>query len=155
MGSIRTENKKEPGIIDYVDENTTGVRSTRAYKFYREENEAVVIADNFGFMPSIKEVQKLIDGLHKFIENATEEEIQKHNKENTEQLAAEMAPAPIQPSKRKAEAGYVYLVRADNGLIKIGKTKNIKQRLERFMVKLPYKLELLFCIESNDIGLIS
>lgn len=55
-------------------------------------------------------------------------------------------PTPI----REKEIGYVYLLRADNGLTKIGKTRSLEQRLDHFTTKLPYELELIGTIESEQ-----
>jgi len=50
-----------------------------------------------------------------------------------------------------SEKGYVYFIREDYaGRIKIGKTKDINQRLDTFNVKLPFHVELLHVIESNN-----
>ena len=53
-------------------------------------------------------------------------------------------PAP--PDK----TGYVYVLQADNGLCKIGKAKVLDKRVEQLEVQLPYDLELLVSIETDD-----
>jgi hypothetical protein len=47
-------------------------------------------------------------------------------------------------------AGYVYLIRSEHGY-KIGKTKNLNQRLSTFGLKLPFPIELVHALRSNDI----
>lgn len=140
---------REIGDIDYVCLETTHVLHTAAYMFYKEENGEVIMVDNHGFTPSKKELLKLIDGLHKYIADTTDEEIQKYNTESMEQLNMEIS-ALREPKPKKKEKGYVYLIKADNGLVKIGKTKNIEKRWNHFTTKLPYKLELLFYIDTED-----
>lgn len=50
-----------------------------------------------------------------------------------------------------SEKGYVYFLKEDYaGRIKIGKTKDINQRLDTFNVKLPFNVQLLHVIESNN-----
>lgn len=44
---------------------------------------------------------------------------------------------------------YVYFLKADNGLIKIGKTKDINNRITQLNPKLPYDLKLLHTIKTN------
>jgi hypothetical protein len=47
--------------------------------------------------------------------------------------------------------GYVYALRADNGLVKIGRTVDIEQRLKTLHTMLPYELELLHLLPSSSI----
>jgi hypothetical protein len=60
-------------------------------------------------------------------------------------------PKP-EPEKRKSKPtnGYVYLIKADNGLYKIGKSKNLHARINEFGVKLPVKTELIHSIANSD-----
>lgn len=50
-----------------------------------------------------------------------------------------------------SEKGFVYFIKEDYaGRIKIGKTKDINQRLDTFNVKLPFNVTLIHVIESNN-----
>lgn len=68
------------------------------------------------------------------------------------------APAPVVSvyssrrgqKKAKVKAGYVYLLRADNGTWKIGKTVNPHSRKKTFGVKLPFQVEFEHLIECGD-----
>src|SRR5690606_25797996 len=51
---------------------------------------------------------------------------------------------------KKASEGYVYFLLADNGLVKIGRTKNLQERLDHFTTKLPYELTLIHSIKTNN-----
>ena len=53
----------------------------------------------------------------------------------------------IKPRKIK---GFVYLLQADNGFIKIGRTINVKNRMRMLSVQLPYKTKILGVIETDD-----
>jgi len=46
--------------------------------------------------------------------------------------------------------GYVYFLQADNGLVKIGQTKILDKRIEQLAVSLPYKLQLILTIKSEQ-----
>lgn len=49
------------------------------------------------------------------------------------------------------EKGFVYFIKEDYaGRIKIGKTKDINQRLDTFNVKLPFNVTLIHVVESNN-----
>jgi hypothetical protein len=46
--------------------------------------------------------------------------------------------------------GFVYLIRAENGLYKIGKAKNISRRMQPFSVSFPMKWEIVCYFQSED-----
>lgn len=52
----------------------------------------------------------------------------------------------------KAKEGWVYLLKADNGTYKIGKTTNPHSRKRTFGVRLPFAVEYLHLIQTDDIG---
>lgn len=45
---------------------------------------------------------------------------------------------------------YVYFLTADNGLTKIGRTRNLGQRIHHFTTKLPYELKETLIIKTTD-----
>ena len=53
-------------------------------------------------------------------------------------------------NERQSRCGWVYVIQADNGLYKIGKTKDWDGRLNHFTVKLPYELVFIMRIETED-----
>lgn len=55
-----------------------------------------------------------------------------------------------QNKKKRCRRGYVYLIKADNGMYKIGKTQNLNRRIFEFGVKIPMRTELLHSFESDD-----
>lgn len=68
---------------------------------------------------------------------------------------------PIAPEVQKAinlyeergityDFGYVYLVKAENGLYKIGKSKNVAQRFKSLKTASPVKLELFLTFQTSD-----
>ena len=56
---------------------------------------------------------------------------------------------PDPPSPIPLKSGYVYLIKASNGLFKIGKAKNIKDRLKILNTMCACKLELICAIYSD------
>lgn len=59
---------------------------------------------------------------------------------------AEEKKNKISPGKK----GFVYLIRAENGLYKIGKAKNVSTRLQPFSVHFPMKWDLVHSFRSNN-----
>jgi hypothetical protein len=51
--------------------------------------------------------------------------------------------------RQKERIGYVYLLKADNGLYKIGQAKIIDRRIAQLAVSLPYELELEVAIQTE------
>ncbi len=47
------------------------------------------------------------------------------------------------------DMGVIYFLRADNGLVKIGRTTNLEARLSTLRTHLPYELEVLRIIQSD------
>lgn len=56
-------------------------------------------------------------------------------------------------TKHNITPGYVYLIQANN-LFKIGKTKNVKQRLSNLQTSNPVKLNLIGVIETDNCSLL-
>jgi hypothetical protein len=54
------------------------------------------------------------------------------------------------PQNRKQIDGYVYLIRIENGLYKIGKAKNIDERIKPFKVSFPMSWEIIHAFMSHD-----
>lgn len=60
---------------------------------------------------------------------------------------------PIKKENGKIlKPGYIYLLHASNGLYKIGKAKNVDDRLARFEVKLPLEIALIYSIQVSDMN---
>lgn len=53
----------------------------------------------------------------------------------------------LAPPKRP---GFVYLIRADNGVYKIGKTKLLGPRVNWLAVNLPYSIKVIHVIKTQD-----
>lgn len=53
-------------------------------------------------------------------------------------------------AERIKTAGYVYLLQSPTNAYKIGRTKNPKNRLETFSVKLPFEVEYVCVVQTED-----
>ena len=96
-----------------------------------------------------KESKKLIKSLIKYYDIYSEEDIEDFNNETDEEMKRSMnrkipkqEPIPIE--------GYIYLLRADNGMIKIGKTIKVENRIKQTSPKLPYDLEIVRVFKVKD-----
>lgn len=53
-------------------------------------------------------------------------------------------------NREKDRSGFVYFLKADNNLVKIGKTKRLDERIHHFSVKLPYQTQLIHSISTSN-----
>ena len=146
----------------YTTTKKEGVRSTpTAFIFVEREDGSIHIQDGQTNVMKKEEMLDLVYGMMKFIENdVTDSDIEKYNEEAFEEMMIQMAgpnwkeeqpklAKSIEPQPMKKSEGWVYFLKADNGLTKIGRTKDLKKRMYHFTVKLPYELELIHAIESD------
>lgn len=61
---------------------------------------------------------------------------------------------PVTSSKSIYKKGYVYFIRSDNGMVKIGKTQDCKQRFASITRCQPFTVEPIFIIETKDMDLL-
>lgn len=92
-----------------------------------------------------------------WIEEGIEKGILKDVPESRLQLARDIRAGirrkrvyPEDENKVKSHPGYVYLLKAENGYYKIGRTKSPKDRIKTFGVKLPFKVEFEHLIQTDD-----
>lgn len=62
----------------------------------------------------------------------------------------DIEPPEQPPEDTLPKSGYVYVLRADNGLYKIGRSVNIDGRIKRLETVLPYELELICTVKVKD-----
>ncbi len=55
-----------------------------------------------------------------------------------------------EPKAKRNGAGYIYLLKSETGYYKIGYTKDMHTRMKAFGVHLPFKVELLHTITTDD-----
>jgi len=113
--------------------------------------------DPNGIIPSLETWQEIAAEVAKFYSQVTNAEIDAYNLETLreQQKVQQGHRAPSTNHKRRhAKSGYVYLLRADNGLYKIGKTTCLDRRITELSIKLPYELELIHAVESDNIDVL-
>ncbi len=65
-------------------------------------------------------------------------------------LRSEITQLSRQSQNTNHRIGYVYLLRADNGTYKIGRTRDPNDRIRTFSVKLPFEVEYMALIQTED-----
>lgn len=70
---------------------------------------------------------------------------------NFKEEPVEKNESPVKLAEPQIEKGYIYFIQEDYaGRVKIGKTVNLDQRIENFGVKLPFNIELIHSVQSNN-----
>jgi hypothetical protein len=120
---------------------------------YDEESGGIYGVDQGGYLMTKDGLKDLIEGAEIFFsyygDGAAEEynaEVDQKREERRRKEEDFYKPKPPVP-------GYVYLLRAENGLYKIGKAKNVAKRLQPFSVHFPMKWELVHSFHSDDYGI--
>lgn len=123
-----------------------------AVTFYQESGKCLVTFED-GSMTADWVIPELRDGLEKTLENWGEAEAAMERESEIISIRAsgghfmdKATPKPSQSGSR----GYVYFLKADNGLVKIGRTKEMDERIKHLSVTLPYELELVHYIQSDN-----
>lgn len=128
-------------------------KQTKPFTFHRRDGIMIPV-DNQGFYMDRKLAEEVVKGLIDYLDNADFEVIDRRNKETLREYLDEMNEEVENENKevkrRKRVKGYVYLLKADNGLTKIGMTKELGQRMTHFTTKLPYGIEMIATIKTND-----
>ena len=116
---------------------------------YDPDNDLIGMVDQGGFFLTRAEFEELFDELRAWYDTLTDEDIEHYNRQRLEHLN----PRPKELRGHRARVprpGQVYLARADNGVYKIGYSRNALSRVKSFSAALPYKVELVHIIHSHD-----
>ena len=103
-----------------------------------------------GTVVTRKELREILDCVQPFYDKLSDEELEQHNLEQLEPRPSSHpsnnrpAPQPPQP-----KPGFVYLLRG-NDQHKIGRTKHVDDRMKQISQKLPFEIELVHAIETDD-----
>jgi hypothetical protein len=113
---------------------------------FGEHGKAWVIEHETG-MVSHKRLEEIIHMLEAGLKNTSPLEIELINDQQADSV--EQSIKTCHP-KKKDKPGYVYLIQSESGWYKIGKTSNPENRIRTFSVKLPFRVEYICLIKSNN-----
>jgi len=130
-----------------------------------EDTRLIFPKDENGLIPSYEQAQAIIEGWLKFyhfipptllelinsdteIKKVKEEQEYARRKEAYEQRMQENHLA--RRNAPRLNPGVVYLIRAENGYYKIGRTKDLETRLKALTKNSPFKLEVVHTIAVDD-----
>jgi hypothetical protein len=121
---------------------------------FDEETGGALIRNFDGYVLPPSEIHQLFELAKRAAEVYGEKEILRHNREAAARYSEEQALLHEQrraAPKRIAQPGCVYLL-GGGGYYKIGKARDPLQRTETLAVQLPYPVNLIHTIESDDYG---
>ena len=115
----------------------------------RPHKGSPVVSKPNGMLFEREDVYKMIDMLNHYLDSMDSDLIEEHNdglhhELNNEHPFKSEEEAPIDKS------GYIYLLEAETGETKIGRTKKLDERVYHFTTKLPMELKVIYYVETND-----
>lgn len=152
------------GIL--IDPNTTDLDDAAylsalkaAFAIYDEINNLGFLRD-WGNMNLSSDTDAWIDELYQSAEQAEKQqvvplddfEISAISKIRAEKERRELKLSRDVGKPSKPKPGYVYLIQSENGQYKIGKSNNPSQRCKIFGLKLPFKVELIHLVKTDDMS---
>lgn len=127
-----------------------GYQISTGYRLREDGTGRGCLHDGSGRIPTHEEWVLLKRKLDAFYANTSSVSIAIHNAQAQEEVDALLRGELGQDAVPEPIAGYVYAMLADNGLVKIGKSKTPGIRLDRLDVVLPYRMSLLCCFAADD-----
>ena len=115
-----------------------------------KKTDSIVPVDQLGIMLKHEEVKELIKVLQLYKKKFSQEFIKYSNDERLKDFYSE-GPARNVSEKRKKIMGHVYFLKSEYGTYKIGKTKQLGQRISSYK-QLPFTTELVCTVRVSDIG---
>ncbi len=120
---------------------------------FQDEDSGGIIPTWAGEVISRADFEEIVAALHRFYDNTTDAQIKDINAATgaamLNQRNQSMRQQRIVPP-RAQRRGVVYILKADNGLYKIGKTSNPDERLPRLAIQLPYPIVVVRQILTDD-----
>lgn len=136
----------------YLTGGFSGFAWGPAFMFhYDKEKDCLLLCDNNCFMVGKEAARDIIRELERFIDAYPQEGIDNQNQYAQSLIEREKKDYPdrFRESKRSSTVGYVYFVSDDQGRIKIGRARDVNDRIKEY-TKLPFEPEIVHTIKSND-----
>ena len=108
------------------------------------------IADCTQQIISREDFEWLVKTASKFYANHSDYEIAGINLEIREGLLGPTDKPTEKREPKRRDYGFVYLLKADNGFYKIGRTKSLDDRIKQLEIASPHELELILVIETDN-----
>lgn len=101
-----------------------------------------------GKLFSKEDINKLSDVLNRYMSKVDEDETTENNR-NIDYAISNGTHAN-RGKKETEKEGYIYLLEADTGETKIGRTKELDERMYHFTTKLPMDLRVIYYVKTDD-----
>ena len=122
---------------------------------FPDQDSGGIVPTLAGEVLSRADFEELIAALHRFYDNTTDAAITGINAATRtamlNQRNQDIRKWPGKVDQRAQRRGVIYILKADNGLYKIGKTSNPDKRLPRLAIQLPYQITVVRTIWTDDI----
>jgi hypothetical protein len=142
-------------MSDYiVDENGNIMEFDcyQAYTFHASKENKSIVTQNIsnGHVPPLKEIRVIAEGLIKFINSFSQEDIDNFNNHiDVEQQRRLEESSKTVKRERKEYNGYVYFISDNMNHIKIGHAKDLESRYKTY-TEMPYDPQIIHTILCSD-----
>lgn len=138
-----------PSLVDLIKgEGLLSLFPNPLFFHHDVERDAIAVADQGGFIPSRRHFEEIVEEVLAWYAQVTDDDINLHNIQRLSRAPGGASERALKP--RSPQAGEVYVVRADNGLFKIGRSLNATRRVRKLTVQLPYGIDLVHIIPTQD-----
>lgn len=137
-------------LQEFFEKNRKFFPKVYIERFYHHkiyETEEVMLSDQGGLIPKRDEMMTLIQGITRFYEVITDEEIDKEN-EILINMMFEQKPRD-KPVRQPKKPKYVYLLQSDI-YYKIGITTDPDKRISDLMTLPPFDTGIIYCALCDD-----
>ncbi len=114
-----------------------------------EETGLPILTDQMGFIYTKEDASPVWEGFLRFLEYYSDGKARKHNKDLYEHYFSDMRRKEGKKQKTNKD-GYVYFIKAENGLTKIGETISPKSRYSNIKSMVPMYTEFLFAVKTDN-----
>jgi hypothetical protein len=115
-----------------------------------KRTELPMLTDQMGFICAKEQVESVLKGFLEFCNYYGDKEISRYNQELHEEHMSPNRPRENDKPPKPPKKGYVYLIKAENGLTKIGETISPKKRYSSIKTAVPMDTEFLFAVKTNN-----
>ena len=121
----------------------------KAYHTVLYENFSL-LTDNGGRVITRKEWDQLKNTMDAYFTHHSDDEIDRRNKQAQFERMREMQQLIDHKGEPKKKPGFVYFLEYEGQGVKIGFTRNLTSRIKQLQIASPFKLNLLFYIETSE-----
>lgn len=117
---------------------------------FQPDYGGILISEQGGFIPSVSELEALLEEFRVFTNAIGPEAIADHNKQAWLRINQRPAALPRPKRIRVPQPGHVYVLRGESGHHKIGRAAKVDRRVTQLATQAPYQVEFIHSFPCAD-----